>query len=81
MPVVRLGRLAVDDRYKGQGLGAAMLADALARAARAEIAAYALMVGAKDETAAGFYQHHGFMAMPSDPLILFLPLSTVAGLP
>lgn len=80
VPVVRLGRLAVDNRYKGQGLGAAMLADALGRAARAEIAAYALMVDAKDETAAGFYQHHGFMALPSDRLILFLPLSTVAGL-
>lgn len=80
VPVVRLGRLAVDDRYKGRGLGAAMLADALGRAARAEIAAFALMVDAKDETAAGFYQHHGFMALPSDPRILFLPLSTVAGL-
>ncbi len=51
-----------DQAFKGQGLGGALLADALDRAARAEIAAYALMVDAKDESAAD---------------ILFLPLATV----
>ena len=39
VPAVRMGRLAVDARFKGQGLGGALLADALLRAARAEIAA------------------------------------------
>lgn len=38
---VRMGRLAVDQAHKGQGLGGALLADALHRAARSEIAAYA----------------------------------------
>ena len=33
-----------------------------------EIAAHALMVDAKDETAAGFYRHHGFIALPDSPL-------------
>ena len=41
VPTVRMGRLAVDQAFKGQGLGAALLADALRRAVTAEIAAYA----------------------------------------
>ena len=76
VPAVRMGRLAVDQAFKGQGLGGALLADALDRAARAEIAAYALMVDAKDEAAAAFYRHHGFIALPDSPLTLFLPLAT-----
>jgi GNAT superfamily N-acetyltransferase len=77
VPAVRMGRLAVDRAFKGQGLGAALLADALERAARLEIAACALMVDAKDEGAAAFYQHHGFIALPDSALTLFLPLATV----
>ena len=77
VPTVRMGRLAVDQAFKGQGLGGALLADALDRAARAEIAAYALMVDAKDKSAADFYRHHGFIALPDSPRTLFLPLATV----
>ena len=77
VPVVRMGRLAVDQAFKGQGLGGALLADALDRAARSEIATYALMVEAKDEVAAAFYRHHGFIAPSGLPLTLFLPLATV----
>lgn len=76
VPAVRMGRVAVDQAFKGQGLGGALLADALDRAARAEIATHALMVEAKDETAAAFYLHHGFIALPDSPLTLFLPLAT-----
>ncbi|MHB8226004.1 GNAT family N-acetyltransferase [Acidithiobacillus sp.] len=76
VPVVRMGRLAVDQAFKGQGLGGALLADALDRAIRSEIAAYALMVDAKDGAAAAFYRHHGFVALPGLPLMLFLPLAT-----
>jgi ribosomal protein S18 acetylase RimI-like enzyme len=72
VPAVRMGRLAVDQPFKGQGLGAALLADALDRAARSEIAAHALVVDAKDEAAAAFYRHH----VPDSPLALFLPLAT-----
>jgi len=78
VPAVRMGRLAIDEAFKGRGLGAALLADALERAARSEIASYALVVDAKDEEAAGFYRHHGFMAFPGTPLTLFLPLATAA---
>ena len=60
----------------GGQLGA-LLADALDRAARSEIAAFAMMVDAKDEAAAAFYRHHGFIALPDSPLTLFLPLATV----
>jgi GNAT superfamily N-acetyltransferase len=79
VPAVRMGRLAVDQTHKGQGLGGALLADALVRAASSEIAAYALTVDAKDEQAAAFYTHHSFIALPDTPLMLFLPLATVAG--
>ncbi|SMP78924.1 GNAT family N-acetyltransferase [Noviherbaspirillum suwonense] len=77
VPAVRMGRLAVDQAFKGQGLGGALLADALDRAARSEIAAFALMVDAKDEAAAAFYGNHGFIALPDSPITLFLPLATV----
>ena len=80
VPVVRMGRLAVDQNFQGRGLGGALLADALERAARAEIAAYALMVDAKHSAAAAFYLHHGFIALEHAPLVLFLPLATVSGL-
>ena len=77
VPAVRMGRLAVDQGFKGQGLGSALLADALGRAARSEVAAYALMVDAKDDAAANFYRHHGFIALADSPRTLFLPLATV----
>lgn len=76
VPAVRMGRLAVDQAFKGRGLGEALLADALARAGRSEIAAYALMVDAKDKAAEAFYRHHGFIALPDSTLMLFLPLAT-----
>ena len=76
VPAVRMGRLVVDQQFKGEGLGAAMLADALARSVKAEIAAYALVVDAKDAQAAAFYRHHGFLAFNDDQLALFLPLAT-----
>lgn len=78
VPAVRMGRLAVDRGFKGMGLGAALLADALTRAARSEIAAHALIVDAKDETALAFYRHHGFITLLDAPLTAFLPLGTVS---
>ncbi len=77
VPVVRMGRLAVDQRFKGQGLGGALLADALKRVVRSEIAAFAIVVDAKDNTAAEFYRHHGFIDIVGQPLTLFLPMSTI----
>ncbi len=76
VPAVRMGRLAVHRSFQGQGLGGALLADALERTARSEIAAFSLVVDAKDESAAAFYRYHGFIALPDSPLTLFLPLAT-----
>lgn len=78
VPTVRMGRLAVDQNFKGRGLGGALLADAMSRTASSEIAAYALVVDAKDEGAAAFYRHHGFVPLPNSPLTLFLPLATAS---
>lgn len=80
VPAVRMGRLAVDQEFEGKGLGSALLADALAKAASSEIAAFALIVDAKDAQAARFYLHHGFIALPDSPLTLFLALATVQAL-
>lgn len=77
VPAVRMGRLAVDQTFKGQGLGGALLADALSRAARSEVAAFAMMVDAKDEAEAAFYRHHDFIALPDSPLTLFFSLATI----
>ncbi|TDA45941.1 GNAT family N-acetyltransferase [Burkholderia pyrrocinia] len=77
VPAVRMGRLAVDRRYRGRGLGAALLVNALQRAAKSEIPAVALTVDAKDEAAAAFYRHFGFLPLAHDPMALFLPLATV----
>ena len=79
VPAVRMGRLAVDRAFKGRGLGGALLADALMRVVRSGIAAYALVVDAKDNTAADFYRHHGFLETVDKPLTLFLPLARVPG--
>jgi ribosomal protein S18 acetylase RimI-like enzyme len=76
VPAVRVGRLAVDQAFQRQGLGGALLADAFTRSVRSEIAAFALIVDAKHQLAARFYLHHGFVALPNNPLSLFLPLAT-----
>ena len=77
VPVARLGRLAVDRRYRGQRLGAALLWDALTRAIRSEVAVFALVVDAKDAQAAAFYRHFGFIEFGSLPNQLLLPLTTI----
>ena len=74
VPAVRMGRLAVDQAFQGIGLGGALLADGIDRTMRAEIAAYALIVDAKNDDAAAFYRHYGFISLPDTPLMLFLPL-------
>lgn len=75
LPAVRIGRLAVDLKFRGRGLGAALLADALHRALQAPPAIFTLLVDAKNDAASAFYQHHGFRPLPSHPRTLFLPLA------
>ena len=62
IPVILLGRLVVDLRHQGEGLGAMLLRDAVERSlsASAQIGARALVVDPLDGKAAGFYEHYGF---------------------
>ena len=75
LPAIRVGRLAIDSRFQGKGLGGALLADAAARGSRADAAAFAMLVDAKDATAAAFYEQHGFQPLGSQRS-LFLPVAT-----
>jgi GNAT superfamily N-acetyltransferase len=76
VPAALIGRLAIDRQYRGRGLGAALLIDAIARAARADTAIFAALVDAKDDAAAAFYRHHGFQPFAARPRTLFLPIGT-----
>jgi ribosomal protein S18 acetylase RimI-like enzyme len=76
LPAIRVGRLAIDLRFKGKGLGGALLADAAARGLRAEAAAFAMLVDAKDDAAVAFYEHHGFQRLIGQPRALFLALAS-----
>jgi GNAT superfamily N-acetyltransferase len=78
VPAVRIGRLAVAESHRGKKLGAVLLADAIDRAFRSEITAFAIVVDAKDDDAAAFYKHNGFIPFVSAPMSLYLPLSEVA---
>ncbi len=80
VPAIRMGRLAIDLRARGQKLGAALLADALARTLESGIAAFALVADAKDDKAVAFYRHHGFIALTKAARTPFLPLPTVKSL-
>ncbi|WP_417498262.1 GNAT family N-acetyltransferase [Maricaulis sp.] len=76
VPVMLLGRLAVDRSWQGQGVGRGLLKDALLRTLRAaRIAGIgALIVHAIDADAAAFYRHHGFSPSPMDASVLMLGL-------
>jgi GNAT superfamily N-acetyltransferase len=74
VPATLLGRLAVDRRQQGRGHGRFLLADALYRAARSEIASFAVIVDAKDESARRFYERESFLPFPDQPMKLFRPM-------
>ena len=76
VPAALLGRLAVARDRHGQGLGAALLADAILRVSRTELGVFAIVVDAKDAAATRFYQHHGFTALTGVARRLFLPIAT-----
>lgn len=80
IPVVRMGRLAVDGRYQGQGWGAELLREAVLSAAAAVtlIGGRALLVDALDERAIAFYRRFGFVVSPIHPMQRLIPLDVVA---
>ena len=79
VPIMLLARLAVDHRWQGQGVGKALLKDAMARTLQAaDIAGIrAFAVHAKDEDARRFYLKFDFVPSPSDPMHLFVLLKDV----
>ena len=80
VPATLLGRLAVDRRYRGKGYGRYLLADALFRSVRSEIASFAVIVDAKDENARRFYERESFLPFADRPLKLFRPMADIAAL-
>ena len=76
IPVVVLGRLAIDLAHQGQKLGAALLKDAVLRASAVsqQVGVKALLVHALNDKAKAFYLNYGFQVSPIDDLILLLKL-------
>lgn len=76
IPVVVLGRLAIDLTHQGQKLGAALLKDAVLRASAVsqQVGVKALLVHALNDKAKAFYLNYGFQVSPIDDLILLLKL-------
>jgi len=79
VPATLIGRLAVDQRYRGQHLGTRLLLDAFARGLQASegIASAMIVVDAKDEAAQRFYEHYGFRLLPAQQTRLFLLMATI----
>ena len=80
VPVFRLGRLAVDRTVQGRGLGGALLLRAAERCIRVarEVGGVALLIDAKNERAAQWYESYGALALLDAALSLVLPLATAA---
>jgi GNAT superfamily N-acetyltransferase len=76
VPCFRMGRLACRSGQQGRGLGKLLLGCAVDRClkARQQVAAYALIVDAKDDAAKAFYLHFGFKTLLDAKLTLYLPL-------
>ena len=76
IPVVRIGRLAVDLKMRKRGLGELLLQHAITRilAVRATMGVYAVVVDAKDDAALAFYKKYGFRPCTNETRQMYLPL-------
>ncbi|MFA7326632.1 MAG: GNAT family N-acetyltransferase [Candidatus Kapaibacterium sp.] len=81
IPTTLLGRLAVDERYKEQGLGKLLLVDALRRSYEisGSVGSYAVIVDPIDQSAVEFYTKYGFILIPGSGK-MFLPMQTLKSL-
>ena len=79
VPIILLARLAIDRTEQGKGLGAALLKDAILRAAQAAdiVGCRAVLVHAKDQNAQAFYRKYGFEPSPVDELHLYLLMKDI----
>jgi GNAT superfamily N-acetyltransferase len=80
VPVMVIGRLAIDTRFHGRGIGSALLRDAVLRTMQvAEIAGIrAILVHAISERAKRFYEKSGFVSSPLDPMTLMITIAEAA---
>ncbi len=82
LPVTLLGRLAIDVKFKGQGLGGIILLDALKRSfdiANKSLGSIGVVVDPLDDDAISFYEKFGFILLP-DSGKMFLPMADIAQL-
>lgn len=79
LPVLLLGRLAVDKHYHNQGIGRALLRDAMMRAVNVsgDAGVFAILVHALSDQAKQFYLSRGFVASPLQPMTLIMTIETV----
>jgi GNAT superfamily N-acetyltransferase len=77
VPVALIGRLAVDKKFQGKGLGAILLADACQKVSQASavLAVAGIIVDAKDDGAISFYKHFGFVPLQGQADRMLLPAS------
>jgi GNAT superfamily N-acetyltransferase len=77
VPVMVLARLAVDRAYQGRGLGTGLLRDAMLRILQAaELGGIrAVLVHAISDEAKRFYEGHGFVESPVDPMTLMITIA------
>ena len=77
IPMAVLGRLAIDSGWQGKRIGAALLKDAVFRTAQAGeiLGIRGLLVHAISAEAKAFYEHHGFIASPAQPMTLLMSLA------
>jgi GNAT superfamily N-acetyltransferase len=82
VPLLLIGRLALDHAFQGIGLGGELIADALQRClAASEIAgARAVVAHAIDDEAVAFYRHHGFLPSPIGERLMVLPIELARAL-
>jgi len=81
IPTTLLGRLAVDERFKGTGVGKMLLIDALRKSYEISksLGSFAVVVDPLDEDAENFYTKYGFIPLP-DSRKMFLAMKTIEGL-
>lgn len=79
VPGIRIGRLAIDKNYQGKGFGAKLLKHALQKCFKMseEFGGRVIVVDAKNDIAAAFYERYGFKSIKDDPLLFVLKISTL----
>ncbi len=79
LPIILVGRLAIDENYHNKGLGSALLRDAMIRSLNiaGNAGVFAILVHAISENAKKFYLSRGFVESPIQPMTLFMTLETI----